>query len=85
MPRTRAVLNDLDRALLSATLMEAQALHEATAKILAREVRKHVEQAVAARRAQERLTAAETRAERLAWDGECRRQAERRSRDFAAA
>lgn len=88
MPRTRAVLPDPDRSLVQNTLMDQQAYHERRAARLAREIREHLEQAMAARRAQERLTAAtvvESRAERAEWDGSCRRQAPRRSADSAAA
>jgi hypothetical protein len=89
MPRTRAVLPDPDRSLVQNTLMDQQAYHERRAADLAkrysREIREHLEQALAARRAQERVTAATFSAERDTWDGSCRRHAPRRSADSAAA
>lgn len=87
MPRTRAVLSDPDRSLLQDTLMDDQAFHERQAAHLARQVREHIQQAKAAQKAQQRITAAAARQERLEWDGEnCRRrQSDRRSHDFADA
>lgn len=83
MARTRAILTDPDRNLISSVLMDAQALQEETARILAFRVQKHVRQARELREAQARLTAAEARADRSAWDGTCRRSSDRRS-DYAA-
>jgi hypothetical protein len=80
MARARAILHDPDRKLMSDVLMDGQVLAEDIARALEPLVRRTIRQSAAVRRAQERLTASELRAEREAWDGlECRRRSDRRA------
>jgi hypothetical protein len=79
VPRTRALLSDPARSEISATLMDTQVANEEAARLLLGQAKRLLHQSRAARRAQERLTAAELRAEREAWDGDNRRQFDRRS------